>query len=123
MEDTAHVAYLRPETAQGIFVNSGSVETSRLKIPFGSRQIGKSFAATRSRPALPFRRRVQQMELEFFVRPVTTMCSALARERLRWYRTGLSADGLRVRPRRRELRTYAKACCVVEYRFPFGWAS
>ncbi|TMA44490.1 MAG: glycine--tRNA ligase, partial [Deltaproteobacteria bacterium] len=71
VEDTAHVAYLRPETAQGIFVNFRNVvETSRLKIPFGIAQIGKSFRNEITPGNFLFRtREFEQMELEFFVRP------------------------------------------------------
>jgi len=118
MEDTAHVAYLRPETAQGIFVNFRNVvETSRLKIPFGIAQIGKSFRNEITPGNFLFRtREFEQMELEFFVRP--------GEERLRWYTDlGLAPERLRVRPHGAdELAHYAKACCDIEYRFPFAWA-
>jgi len=128
MEDTAHVAYLRPETAQGIFVNFRNVvETSRLKIPFGIAQIGKSFRNEITPGNFLFRtREFEQMELEFFVRPGDddSWFEHWREERLRWYTDlGLSAERLRVRPHGAdELAHYAKACCDVEYRFPFGWA-
>ena len=128
MEDTAHVAYLRPETAQGIFVNFRNVvETSRLKIPFGIAQIGKSFRNEITPGNFLFRtREFEQMELEFFVRPGDddSWFEHWREERLRWYTDlGLSPERLRVRPHGAdELAHYAKACCDVEYRFPFGWA-
>jgi len=128
MEDTAHVAYLRPETAQGIFVNFRNVvETSRLKIPFGIAQIGKSFRNEITPGNFLFRtREFEQMEIEFFVRPGDddSWFEHWREERLRWYTDlGLSAERLRVRPHGAdELAHYAKACCDVEYRFPFGWA-
>ena len=128
MEDTAHVAYLRPETAQGIFVNFRNVvETSRLKIPFGIAQIGKSFRNEITPGNFLFRtREFEQMEIEFFVRPGDddSWFEHWREERLRWYTDlGLSPERLRVRPHGAdELAHYAKACCDVEYRFPFGWA-
>ena len=128
MEDTAHVAYLRPETAQGIFVNFRNVvETSRLKIPLGIAQIGKSFRNEITPGNFLFRtREFEQMELEFFVRPGDddSWFEHWREERLRWYTDlGLSPERLRVRPHGAdELAHYAKACCDVEYRFPFGWA-
>src|SRR5207244_2206350 len=89
MEDTAHVAYLRPETAQGIFVNFRNVvETSRLKIPFGIAQIGKSFRNEITPGNFLFRtREFEQMELEFFVRPGEDdpWFEHWREERLRWY--------------------------------------
>ena len=128
MEDTAHVAYLRPETAQGIFVNFRNVvETSRLKIPFGIAQIGKSFRNEITPGNFLFRtREFEQMELEFFVRPGEDdpWFEHWREERLRWYTDlGLAPERLRVRPHGAdELAHYAKACCDIEYRFPFGWA-
>ncbi|TMA60080.1 MAG: glycine--tRNA ligase [Deltaproteobacteria bacterium] len=128
VEDTAHVAYLRPETAQGIFVNFRNVvETSRLKIPFGIAQIGKSFRNEITPGNFLFRtREFEQMEIEFFVRPGEddSWFEHWRDERLRWYsRLGLDPEHLRVRPHGGdELAHYAKACCDIEYRFPFGWA-
>jgi len=128
MEDTAHVAYLRPETAQGIFVNFRNVvETSRLKIPFGIAQIGKSFRNEITPGNFLFRtREFEQMELEFFVRPGEDdpWFEHWREERLRWYTDlGLAPERLRVRPHGPdELAHYAKACCDIEYRFPFAWA-
>jgi len=128
MEDTAHVAYLRPETAQGIFVNFRNVvETSRLKIPFGIAQIGKSFRNEITPGNFLFRtREFEQMELEFFVRPGEDdpWFEHWREERLRWYTDlGLAPERLRVRPHGAdELAHYAKACCDIEYRFPFAWA-
>ena len=128
MEDTAHVAYLRPETAQGIFVNFRNVvETSRLKVPFGIAQIGKSFRNEITPGNFLFRtREFEQMELEFFVRPGEDdpWFEHWREERLRWYTDlGLAPERLRVRPHGAdELAHYAKACCDIEYRFPFAWA-
>jgi len=128
MEDTAHVAYLRPETAQGIFVNFRNVvETSRLKVPFGIAQIGKSFRNEITPGNFLFRtREFEQMELEFFVRPGEddAWFEHWRDERVRWYtQLGLDPERLRVRPHGAdELAHYAKACCDIEYRFPFGWA-
>ena len=128
VEDTAHVAYLRPETAQGIFVNFRNVvETSRLKIPFGIAQIGKSFRNEITPGNFLFRtREFEQMELEFFVRPGEDdpWFEHWREERLRWYTDlGLAPERLRVRPHGAdELAHYAKACCDIEYRFPFAWA-
>ena len=128
VEDTAHVAYLRPETAQGIFVNFRNVvETSRLKVPFGIAQIGKSFRNEITPGNFLFRtREFEQMELEFFVRPGEDdpWFEHWREERLRWYTDlGLAPERLRVRPHGAdELAHYAKACCDIEYRFPFAWA-
>ncbi len=128
VEDTASVAYLRPETAQGMFVNFRNVlETSRLKLPFGIGQIGRSFRNEITPGNFLFRtREFEQMELEFFVKPG---------EDDRWYQTwrdtrfqwyvdlGIKKEKLRLREHGRdELAHYAKGCADVEYEFPFGWS-
>jgi glycyl-tRNA synthetase len=128
VEDTAHVAYLRPETAQGIFVNFRNVaETSRLRLPFGIAQIGKSFRNEITPGNFLFRtREFEQMELEFFVRPGDDdrWFEHWRDERLRWYLDlGIAAERLRLRPHGAdELAHYAKGCADIEYQFPFGWS-
>jgi glycyl-tRNA synthetase len=128
VEDTASVAYLRPETAQGIFVNFRNVlETSRLKLPFGIAQIGKSFRNEITPGNFLFRtREFEQMELEFFVRPGEDerWFECWRDERLRWYvELGIKPEHLRLRPHGTdELAHYAKGCADVEYQFPFGWS-
>src|SRR5438093_496261 len=128
VEDTAHVAFLRPETAQGTFINFRNVlETSRLKLPFGIAQIGRSFRNEITPGNFLFRtREFEQMELEFFVRPGEDerWYDYWRNARFEWYvRLGLKRDRLRFRPHARdELAHYAKACVDVEYAFPFGWS-
>jgi glycyl-tRNA synthetase len=128
VEDTAHVAYLRPETAQGMFVNFRNVlETSRKKLPFGIAQIGRSFRNEITPGNFLFRtREFEQMELEFFVRPGEDdeWFERWRDERYRWYADlGLTRDRLRIRPHGAdELAHYAKGCVDIEYEFPFGWS-
>ena len=128
MEDTAHVAYLRPETAQGMFVNFRNVlETSRLKLPFGIAQIGRSFRNEITPGNFLFRtREFEQMELEFFVRPGEddAWFERWRDERFRWYADlGIKRERLRIRPHGPdELAHYAKGCADIEYEFPFGWS-
>jgi glycyl-tRNA synthetase len=128
VEDTASVAYLRPETAQGIFVNFRNVvETARLKLPFGIAQIGKAFRNEITPGNFLFRtREFEQMELEFFVRPGEDehWFEYWRDERFRWYvDLGIGRERLRLRPHGAdELAHYAKGCADVEYQFPFGWS-
>lgn len=128
VEDTAHVVFLRPETAQGIFVNfTHIVQTSRKKIPFGIAQIGKSFRNEITPGNFIFRtREFEQMEIEFFVQPGEDekWFEHWKEERLRWYLSyGLRKTNLRLRPHgKEELAHYAKDCVDIEYEFPFGWA-
>src|SRR5437899_2493983 len=128
VEETASLAYLRPETAQGIFVNFKNVaQLARRKPPFGIAQVGKSFRNEITPGNFLFRtREFEQMEIEFFVRPGEddAWFEHWRDERLRWYtHLGLDAERLRVRPHGPdELAHYAKACCDIEYRFPFAWA-
>jgi glycyl-tRNA synthetase len=128
VEDSASVAYLRPETAQGIFVNFRNVlETSRLKLPFGIAQIGKSFRNEITPGNFLFRtREFEQMELEFFVRPGEDehWFEYWRDERFRWYvDLGIARERLRLRPHGAdELAHYARGCADVEYQFPFGWS-
>ncbi|HEX9044687.1 MAG TPA: glycine--tRNA ligase [Candidatus Limnocylindrales bacterium] len=128
VEEDAAIVYLRPETAQGSYVNFKNVrETSRKKIPFGIAQIGKSFRNEISPGNFVFRmREFEQMEMQYFVRPGDPATAAFADwlpKRYEWYRRlGVSAERLRLREHRPdELAHYAKKAVDVEYRFPFGW--
>jgi glycyl-tRNA synthetase len=118
--------YLRPETAQGIFVNFRNVlDTTRVKIPFGIAQIGKSFRNEVTTKAFIFRtREFEQAELEFFCEPGTDeqWYQHWKEQRCNWYlNLGLKKENLRFRDHDPdELAHYAKACVDVEYRFPFG---
>ncbi len=126
-EDSASTAYLRPETAQGIFVNFPNVQrASRRKIPFGIGQIGKSFRNEITPGNFIFRiREFEQMELEFFCKPGTD---------LEWFKywkdychkflldLGRKNEKLRLRDHdKEELCFYSKATTDFEYLFPFGW--
>jgi glycyl-tRNA synthetase len=128
VEDDAAVAYLRPETAQGMFVDYLTVQgSSRLKVPFGIAQIGKSFRNEITPGNFIFRtREFEQMEMEFFVEPGTdeTWFEYWVAERLSWYHSlGVSPERLRVRPHDAdELAHYSKAASDIEYEFPFGWS-
>lgn len=119
--------YLRPETAQGIYVNFLNVVNScRAKLPFGIAQIGKSFRNEISPGNFIFRtREFEQMELEYFVHPEEAgeWFDYWRKERLAWYeKLGVKHDRLRLRSHGQdELAHYASACEDVEYLFPFGW--
>ncbi len=127
VEDAAATVYLRPETAQGIFVNFENVlQTMRLKIPFGIAQIGKAFRNEITTGNWLFRsREFEQMELEYFVEPKTApkWHAYWVKERLGWYRRcGISPTHVRERKyKKAELAHYAAATSDVEYRFPWGW--
>ena len=127
VEESSSVTYLRPETAQGIFANFKNVlDTARVKIPFGIAQIGKAFRNEITPRYFTFRtREFEQMEIEFFVKPGTDedWYRTWQGARLGWYRDlGLGDDHLRMREHEpEELAHYARACCDVEYQFPFGW--
>ncbi|MFI5279430.1 MAG: glycine--tRNA ligase [Gemmatimonadales bacterium] len=127
LEDSAALVYLRPETAQGIYVNYLNVlQSSRQKVPFGIAQIGKAFRNEITPGNFIFRtREFEQMEMQFFVKPGTEdewferwreirwqwhLSLGLTPARLRWYHT--KPD---------ELAHYAKAAWDIEYEFPFGW--
>ena len=126
-EDAKSVVYLRPETAQGIFVNFKNVQrTSRKKIPFGIGQIGKSFRNEITPGNFTFRtREFEQMELEFFCEPGTDM------EWFRYWRgfcrdwlisLGMKEDEMRLRDHSpEELSFYSKGTTDIEFLFPFGW--
>jgi len=120
------IVYLRPETAQGIFTNFRNVlDTTRVKIPFGIAQIGKSFRNEVTTKAFIFRtREFEQAELEFFCEPGTDdeWYQHWKEQRCNWYlNLGLKKENLRFRDHAKdELAHYAKACVDVEYLFPFG---
>jgi glycyl-tRNA synthetase len=128
MEDTAAVVYLRPETAQGIFVNFNNVLTStRMKLPFGIAQIGKSFRNEITPGNFTFRtREFEQMEIEYFVKPGTDekFHQQWMKQRFQWYLDlGLTQERLRIREHAKdELAHYAKGCSDIEYFFPMGWS-
>ncbi len=128
VEDTAAVVYLRPETAQGIFVNFKNVQAAtRKKLPFGIAQIGKSFRNEITPGNFIFRtREFEQMEIEFFARPEEAQKwhEYWLEERFNWYvGLGIKPENLRLRPHREdELAHYAKGCSDVEYLFPIGWS-
>ncbi|MCL2707103.1 MAG: glycine--tRNA ligase [Dehalococcoidia bacterium] len=127
VEDAAAVVYMRPETAQGIFVNFENVLTStRKKLPLGIAQQGKSFRNEITTGNLIFRsREFEQMELEFFVKPGTDMewFDYWVNARMEWYiKLGIKPENLRLRPHPKEdLAHYALCCTDVEYRFPWNW--
>lgn len=124
--DDAMTVQLRPETAQGIFANFRNVlDTTRVKIPFGIAQIGKSFRNEVTTKAFIFRtREFEQAELEFFCEPGTDekWYEHWKEKRFNWYLDlGIKKENLRFREHEKdELAHYAKACVDVEYKFPFG---
>ena len=126
LEDHSSVAYLRPETAQGIFVNFRNVvDTARVKLPFGIGQIGKAFRNEINPRNFTFRsREFEQMEIEFFCAPseAAAWYAYWRDRRFRWYvELGIRSDSLRLREHGRdELAHYAAACADVEYAFPSG---
>jgi glycyl-tRNA synthetase len=128
IEEEASVAYLRPETAQGIFVNFKNVlQLARRKPPFGIAQIGKSFRNEITPGNFLFRtREFEQMEMEFFVPPAEAeeWYRYWIDERVRWYtRYGLRESRLRVRPHEAdELSHYSRGTSDIEYLFPIGWS-
>ena len=127
VEDDASVAYLRPETAQGIFVNFTNVQTTtRKKPPFGIAQIGKSFRNEITPGNFVFRtREFEQMEMEFFVPPEDgpRWYEYWCGERYRWYtELGIPEDKLRLRPHEtEELSHYSAGTSDVEFLYPWGW--
>ena len=127
VEDTANEVFLRPETAQGIFVNFKNVlDSTRKKLPFGIGQIGKSFRNEITPGNFTFRtREFEQMEVEFFVKEGEDdeWLSKWVDARYQWYvKYGIRPENLRKRPHGDdELAHYAKACVDIEYRFPWGW--
>lgn len=128
MEDSSSEVFLRPETAQGIFVNFLNVrDTARKKLPFGIAQIGKSFRNEITPGNFTFRtREFEQMELEYFTRPDEAVrChEEWIQARYQWYLDhGIKAERIRLRPHGEdELAHYSVGCTDVEYQFPFGWS-
>ncbi|MCC7431871.1 glycine--tRNA ligase [bacterium] len=126
-QEDSSIVYLRPETAQGIFVNFDNVvNTSRQKVPFGIAQMGKSFRNEINPRNFVFRvREFEQMELEFFCHPneADEWFKFWVEKRFAWYKNlGIKSDRLKLREHEKdELAHYAKGCFDVEYEFPFGF--
>ena len=127
VDDEGAVVYLRPETAQGIFVNFLNVQTaSRQKVPFGIAQIGKAFRNEINTKNFLFRtREFEQMEMQFFVKPGTDdeWFTYWKAERIAWFKAlGMQEDRLRFSQHEPDkLAHYAKVAFDIEYKFPFGW--
>ena len=128
VEDNASLTYLRPETAQGMFVNFLNILDSRHpRIPFGMAQIGKAFRNEITLGNFTFRtREFEQMEIEYFVKPADAdkFYSYWVEERFNWYlKLGIKKENLRKREHAKdELAHYARACTDIEYNFSFGWS-
>jgi len=128
VEDEGSLIYLRPETAQGMFVNFLNILDSRHpKLPFGLAQIGKSFRNEITPGNFTFRtREFEQMEIEYFVRPqeADKYYGEWVEKRFDWYlNLGMQKENLRKRKHEKdELAHYALACTDVEYKFSFGWS-
>ncbi len=126
-EDDASLVYLRPETAQGIFVNYENVRrTARMRLPFGVAQIGKAFRNEITPGQFVFRtREFEQMEMEYFVRPeeADKWYEYWIGERYEWYiDLGMTRENLRTRPHADDERAhYAAGATDVEYLYPWGW--
>jgi glycyl-tRNA synthetase len=127
VEDASAVVFLRPETAQGIFVNFLNVQSaSRQKIPFGIAQIGKAFRNEINTKNFLFRtREFEQMEMQYFVKPGTDVewFGYWKEQRINWFRgLGMKADRLQFHQHEPDkLAHYAKDAYDIEYLFPFGW--
>ena len=127
VEDSSAVVYLRPETAQGIFVNFLNVQTAgRLKLPFGIAQIGKAFRNEINTKNFLFRtREFEQMEMQYFVKPGTDdqEFEFWRAERMRWFvNLGMKKEKLQWHQHPKDkLAHYAKDAYDIEYEFPFGW--
>ncbi len=128
VEDEASSIYLRPETAQGMFVNFMNILDSRHpKLPFGLAQVGKAFRNEITPGNFTFRtREFEQMEIEYFVNPkdADKKLEEWIEGRFTWYiNLGIKKENLRKRPHTKdELAHYALACTDIEYNFPFGWS-
>jgi glycyl-tRNA synthetase len=128
VEDEANIVYLRPETAQGMFVNFENVlNTTRKRLPFGIAQIGKSFRNEVTTGNFIFRcREFEQMEIEYFVKPGTDKewFDYWVEERLDWYMSlGIKKENLKLRQHtKEELAHYARECYDINYLYPMGWA-
>lgn len=127
VEDSANVVFLRPETAQGIYVNYQNVlTTSRQKLPFGIAQIGKAFRNEITPGNFTFRtREFEQMEMQYFVKPGQDdqELTEWKEKRWQWYLSlGINPEKLRFHEHtEKELAHYAKGAFDIEYEFPFGW--
>ncbi len=127
LEDSTNTIYLRPETAQGIYVNYQNVlSSSRQKIPFGIAQIGKAFRNEITPGNFTFRtREFEQMEMQYFIRPGQDeeAFEHWKQERIRWYeKLGIRKENLRFHEHGHdELAHYAKRAFDIQYQFPFGW--
>lgn len=127
VEDSSSVVYLRPETAQGIFVNFLNViNSSRQKLPFGIAQIGKAFRNEINTKNFLFRtREFEQMEMQYFCKPGTDTIhyEEWKERRINWFKSlGMTADKLRFHDHPKDkLAHYAKEATDIEYEFPFGW--
>ena len=128
VESESSEVFLRPETAQGIFVNFKNVlVSSRKKLPFGIAQIGKAFRNEITTGNFTFRsREFEQMEMEYFTRPEESdkWFEYWIQERFSWYqRFGIKKENIRLRKHEREeLAHYAKSCYDIEFLFPMGWS-
>ncbi len=127
VESNDNAVYLRPETAQGIFVNFLNVQTaSRQKLPFGIAQIGKAFRNEINTKNFLFRtREFEQMEMQYFVNPADDKkyYDEWKERRIQWYKDlGMSPEKLRFHDHPQDkLAHYAKEATDIEYKFPFGW--
>lgn len=127
VDDSANVIYLRPETAQGIFVNFLNVQnSSRQKLPFGIAQIGKAFRNEINTKNFLFRtREFEQMEMQYFCKPGTdtTHYDEWKERRIEWFKSlGMTPTKLRFHDHPKDkLAHYAKNATDIEYEFPFGW--
>ena len=127
VEENAAMVYLRPETAQGMFVNFKNVcDSTRIKIPFGIAQIGKAFRNEITPKQFIFRsREFELMEIEFFCKPETSQewYQKWRDQRFAWYQTlGLKGANLRLREHaKEELAHYSCGTSDIEYQFPWGW--
>ncbi|RMF58151.1 MAG: glycine--tRNA ligase [Calditrichaeota bacterium] len=127
VEEDASIVYLRPETAQGIYVNYMNVlQSSRQKVPFGIAQIGKAFRNEITPRNFTFRtREFEQMEMQFFVKPGSDgeWFEYWKEQRIKWYgELGIRQENLRFHQHGKdELAHYAAAAFDIEYQFPFGW--
>ncbi len=129
VEDTASTVYLRPETAQGIFVNFPNiVDTQRVKLPFGVAQTGKSFRNEITPGNFIFRtREFEQMEMEFFIKPdpveEAKWFEYWLEQRFSWYvKFGINSAHLHLRPHQAdELSHYSRGTTDIEFLYPFGW--
>jgi len=129
LEEEANTVYLRPETAQGIFVNFDNiVDTQRVKLPFGVAQVGKSFRNEITPGNFIFRtREFEQMEMEFFVKPdpveEESWFNYWVDYRYNWFLNyGINRDHLKLRPHAAdELSHYSRGTTDLEYLYPFGW--